>query len=87
MLYFSRWSTVSILLVVLAGIIFAAPNLISKSVLDGLRGRRRWRHRRGRGGGCLRLDVGRMLGALDIDHGGRQRDRDRQRQHAALTAG
>ena len=36
MLYFSRWSTVSILLVVLAGLIFAAPNLVSKSTLDAL---------------------------------------------------
>ncbi|MCO5135310.1 MAG: protein translocase subunit SecDF [Phyllobacteriaceae bacterium] len=36
MLYFSRWSTISILLVVLAGIIFAAPNLVSKQALDSL---------------------------------------------------
>ena len=38
MLYFSRWSTISILLVVLAGIIFAAPNLVSKSALEALPG-------------------------------------------------
>jgi SecD/SecF fusion protein len=36
MLYFSRWKTVSIWLVVLAGVLFASPNLFSQSTLDAL---------------------------------------------------
>jgi SecD/SecF fusion protein len=36
MLYFSRWKTVSIWAVVLLGLIFAAPNLFSQSILDAL---------------------------------------------------
>ncbi|MCV0396695.1 MAG: protein translocase subunit SecDF [Rhizobiaceae bacterium] len=34
MLYFSRWKTISIWLVVLAGFLYAAPNLIPQSTLD-----------------------------------------------------
>lgn len=36
MLYFSRWKTVLIWLTVLAGLLFAVPNLLSKSVLDAM---------------------------------------------------
>ncbi len=36
MLYFSRWKTILIWLTVLAGVLFAAPNLMPKSVLDQL---------------------------------------------------
>ena len=36
MLYFSRWKTVLIWLAVLAGVVFAAPNLFSKATLDKL---------------------------------------------------
>lgn len=36
MLYFSRWKTISIWLVVLFGVIFALPNLASQSTLDAL---------------------------------------------------
>lgn len=36
MLYFSRWKTVLIWLSVLAGVFFAAPNLVSPSLLSGL---------------------------------------------------
>lgn len=38
MLYFSRWKTVSIWLVVLLGLIFAIPNLLSQQTLDSLPG-------------------------------------------------
>ncbi|MFK7902867.1 MAG: protein translocase subunit SecD, partial [Nitratireductor sp.] len=34
MLYFSRWKIISILMVVLAGLSYAAPNLLSKETLD-----------------------------------------------------
>jgi SecD/SecF fusion protein len=36
MLYFSRWKSVSIWLVVLLGVLYAAPNLLPQSVLSGL---------------------------------------------------
>jgi SecD/SecF fusion protein len=36
MLYFSRWKTILIWLVVLAGVVFAAPNLVSTEKLAGL---------------------------------------------------
>jgi|APFEC2959095171_1045051.scaffolds.fasta_scaffold00002_419 SecD/SecF fusion protein len=36
MLYFSRWKTISIWIVVLAGVLFALPNLFSRSTLDML---------------------------------------------------
>lgn len=36
MLYFSRWKTISILLVILAGFVYAIPNLMSQSTLDAL---------------------------------------------------
>ncbi|MGB7285772.1 MAG: protein translocase subunit SecD [Salaquimonas sp.] len=36
MLYFSRWKIVSILLVILAGLVYAAPNLVSKDTLAKL---------------------------------------------------
>jgi SecD/SecF fusion protein len=36
MLYFSRWKTILIWLVVLAGVVFAAPNLVSKQTLASL---------------------------------------------------
>jgi len=36
MLYFSRWKIISILLVILAGLVYAAPNLASKQTLDML---------------------------------------------------
>ncbi|MBA3447842.1 MAG: protein translocase subunit SecDF, partial [Pseudaminobacter sp.] len=36
MLYFSRWKTISIWAVVLLGLLFAAPNLFSRSTLDAL---------------------------------------------------
>lgn len=36
MLYFSRWKTISIWIVVLAAILFALPNVMPKSVLDAL---------------------------------------------------
>src|SRR5690606_1693351 len=36
MLYFSRWKSIGIWLVVLAGVLLAAPNLFSQSTLDSL---------------------------------------------------
>ncbi|MCC0029181.1 MAG: protein translocase subunit SecDF [Brucellaceae bacterium] len=36
MLYFSRWKTILIWLAVLTGVLFALPNVVSKSTLDGL---------------------------------------------------
>ncbi|PHP67969.1 protein translocase subunit SecDF [Zhengella mangrovi] len=36
MLYFSRWKTILIWLSVIAGLLFAAPNLVSQSTLDAL---------------------------------------------------
>jgi len=36
MLYFSRWKIISILLVVVAGLFYAAPNLVSKETSDSL---------------------------------------------------
>lgn len=36
MLYFSRWKTILIWLAVLTGVLFALPNLLSKSTLDAL---------------------------------------------------
>ena len=36
MLYFSRWKTISIWIVVLLGVMFALPNLASQSTLAGL---------------------------------------------------
>ena len=36
MLYFSRWKTVSIWLVVLAGVLFASPNMLPQSTLNAL---------------------------------------------------
>ncbi|MGI6852981.1 protein translocase subunit SecDF [Mesorhizobium sp. 1B3] len=36
MLYFSRWKTISIWLVVLLGVIFALPNMLSQSTLDSM---------------------------------------------------
>ena len=34
MLYFSRWKIISILMVILAGFAYAAPNLLSRSTID-----------------------------------------------------
>ena len=36
MLHFTRWKTIAIWLTVLAGVLFAAPNLVSQSTLDSL---------------------------------------------------
>ncbi|HSO46524.1 MAG TPA: protein translocase subunit SecD, partial [Rhizobiaceae bacterium] len=36
MLYFSPWKTISILLAVVLGLVFAAPNLLSKEIREGL---------------------------------------------------
>ena len=36
MLYFSRWKTILIWLAVLTGVLFALPNVVSKSTLDSL---------------------------------------------------
>ena len=36
MLYFSRWKIISILAVIFAGFLYAAPNMISQQTLDAL---------------------------------------------------